>query len=50
MEKLILDNIIAYLEGSLKHKSEQESERMQGYFDAIQNVKNFIDLLYKKEN
>ena len=50
MEKLILDSIISYLEGSLKYKSENESERMQGYFAAMQNVKNFIDLLYKKEN
>lgn len=49
MEKIILDNVLAYLEGSLKLKTKTESERMQGYSAALQNVKNFIDLQYKKE-
>lgn len=50
MEKNILNTVLAYLEGSLKMRTETESERMQGYFAAIQNVKSFIDLQYKKED
>ena len=50
MEKIILNNVLAYLEGSLKLKTTAESERMQGYFAALQNVKNFIEHQYKKED